>query len=184
MLNVIPYNPRYEATVRQVCLDVAGGGCESDPSQREFLLAMYCDCYLKHGTVFLLVDGQDKPKGYIFCAEGFTAHQEAMTPFLEKITGLGGIYPLMAQAELGVYEKYAGEYPAHLHIDILEEYTGGGNGRVLMERLLDHLRKQGVPGVMLQVAAQNERAIAFYSRTGFQLLNETEYFLVMGQKLA
>lgn len=180
---VIPYEPKYRVAVQQICLDVAGEDCKHDPDQSRFLLAMYCDCYLDHGTVFVLTDGLDQPKGYIFCAEDFTAHSAAMAPYLKIIGGLGGIYPLMARAELATYEKYAGEYPAHLHIDILEEYTGGGSGKALMNALLAHLRSRGVSGVMLQVSAQNRRAIGYYQKTGFSVLEENEHFLVLGQKL-
>lgn len=180
---IIPYEPQYETAVRQTCLDVAEKDCKGSPEQQKFLLAMYCDCYLKCGTVFLLTDEQNIPKGYILCAEDFAVHRKAMIPYLETIDRLGGIYPLMARAELSVYEKYAEKYPAHLHIDILEEYTGGGNGTALMNTLLDALRGRDVPGVMLQVSAQNKRAIAFYRKTGFSVIEENEHFLVMGQML-
>jgi ribosomal protein S18 acetylase RimI-like enzyme len=58
------------------------------------------------------------------------------------------------------------EYPSHLHIDILPRQQGKGNGRRLIQTLLDALAAKGSSGVHLFVGARNERAIAFYRRLG------------------
>lgn len=59
---------------------------------------------------------------------------------------------MMAKSEINVYEKWKDEYPAHLHVDISEAGTGKGGGRLLMNTLLEHLKEQGIKGVMLMVA--------------------------------
>lgn len=59
------------------------------------------------------------------------------------------------------------DYPAHLHIDLLPEWQGRGQGRALMAAFLDGLRAAGVPRVHLGMAATNEGAYAFYRRLGF-----------------
>ena len=63
--------------------------------------------------------------------------------------------------------RYAAEYPAHLHIDLLPELQGQGWGRRLVERFLAALRDRGVPGVHLVASAGNTGASAFYPRVGF-----------------
>ena len=60
------------------------------------------------------------------------------------------------------------DYPAHLHIDLLERARGQGLGRLLIERLLADLRARGVRGVHLDVAVDNTNAAAFYRHLGFQ----------------
>lgn len=60
------------------------------------------------------------------------------------------------------------DYPAHLHIDLLERARGQGLGRLLIERLLADLRTRGVRGVHLDVAVDNANAAAFYRHLGFQ----------------
>ena len=62
-------------------------------------------------------------------------------------------------------------YPAHLHVDILAEGRGGGNGRRLMETLFSALRQQGVEGVHLNVSPSNTHAIGFYGHLGFTWLS-------------
>ena len=64
------------------------------------------------------------------------------------------------------------DFPAHLHIDIEEPYTGSGNGRRLMETLLARLRADGVRGVSFGVASSNQRVVGFYSHMGFSKLVE------------
>jgi ribosomal protein S18 acetylase RimI-like enzyme len=59
------------------------------------------------------------------------------------------------------------EFPAHLHINILDEYQSMGWGSKLMHTLLLQLVAEGVEGVHLGMAADNDRAGRFYERHGF-----------------
>ncbi len=58
-------------------------------------------------------------------------------------------------------------YPAHLHIDVLPQFQGGGWGRALMQQFLAGLHAAGVPAVHLGMSATNVAARAFYDRLGF-----------------
>jgi ribosomal protein S18 acetylase RimI-like enzyme len=75
------------------------------------------------------------------------------------------------------------EYPAHLHIDLLARFRGRGLGRALIEDLADVLRSRGVPGVHLDVAADNLNAIAFYRHLGFADIEVDGGSIVMGLRL-
>lgn len=74
-------------------------------------------------------------------------------------------------------------YPAHLHIDILPEGQGGGNGRKMINHFLKKLRELGIPGVHLQVGKNNKGAIKFYERVGFQQIKEDEYSIAFAMRL-
>lgn len=58
-------------------------------------------------------------------------------------------------------------FPAHLHVDILAEGKGGGNGRRLLDTLFTALQDRGVEGVHLNVSPENTHAIGFYRHMGF-----------------
>ena len=75
-----------------------------------------------------------------------------------------------------------GAYPAHLHVDLLPDAQGGGNGRRLLGTLFDALRADGGPGVHLGVAEDNVSAIGFYEHLGFRPLDVAEG-LVLGLRL-
>lgn len=60
-----------------------------------------------------------------------------------------------------------GDYPAHLHIDLLPDLQGQGLGRMLVRTLLAELTSRGVPAVWLEYAPDNVSAGAFYQRLGF-----------------
>ncbi len=77
----------------------------------------------------------------------------------------------------------ARDYPAHLHIDLLERTRGSGIGRTLIERLLDELRARDVEGVHFGVDARNVPAIGFYEHLGFRTLREERWGVVMGTRL-
>ncbi len=70
--------------------------------------------------------------------------------------------------------EVAQDYPAHLHINLLPEAQGGGNGGKLMSAFLDSLRQQGVRGVHLILSADNERALGFYRKIGFREWPDSE----------
>ncbi|HEY7736541.1 MAG TPA: GNAT family N-acetyltransferase [Candidatus Limnocylindrales bacterium] len=74
-------------------------------------------------------------------------------------------------------------YPAQLHIDLLERARGRGYGRRLVDGLLETLRTRASPGVHLDVASENENAIAFYRHLGFSEVHRMESSLLMGLRL-
>ena len=173
-MRVVPYTPEHADEMRAVCLATASERARTSKTHGRFTLLMYCEPYLEHGTCFMLVDDEGVARGYTLCAEDFESWQKAFAPYRAQIEALGDEYAQRVANEYAEFARTAPEYPAHLHIDIEEPYTGGGNGRALMETLIGYLREAGVPGVAFGVAAGNERAIKFYERMGFEHLTEFE----------
>jgi ribosomal protein S18 acetylase RimI-like enzyme len=58
--------------------------------------------------------------------------------------------------------------PAHLHINILEQYQRKGWGRRLIDKGLEYLKEQGLDAVWLGIDPRNDAARVFYSRLGFE----------------
>lgn len=63
-------------------------------------------------------------------------------------------------------------YPAHLHINVSEEWRGYGIGVRLMKTYLDYLTYLKIPGVHLGTTSENIVACKLYEKLGFQLLDE------------
>ncbi len=74
-------------------------------------------------------------------------------------------------------------YPAHLHVDLLPHVQGHGLGRRLVEAFGAAARGAGATGVHLGVSTANERAVGFYGRLGFHLVEQQEGALLMGKLL-
>jgi ribosomal protein S18 acetylase RimI-like enzyme len=77
-------------------------------------------------------------------------------------------------------------FPSHLHIDLISRAQGQGNGKRMMEVLLDALRQRGSSAVHLGMFASNHRALHFYQKLGFQLLKPEEFpkeILYLGKHL-
>jgi ribosomal protein S18 acetylase RimI-like enzyme len=60
-----------------------------------------------------------------------------------------------------------GEYPSHLHIDLLPRAQGRGFGRRMMAEVMELLRRDGSPGVHLGVSMMNPTGYTFYQHLGF-----------------
>ncbi|RMG81447.1 MAG: GNAT family N-acetyltransferase [Bacteroidetes bacterium] len=80
--------------------------------------------------------------------------------------------------------KFADEYPAHLHIDILPFGQGKGIGKKLINIFMDKLNPLNVSGVHLEVGKKNTNAIGFYEKMGFTRLADYENSIVFGKKLS
>ena len=171
-MQVVPYTPEHLDELRAVCIASASERARTDPLHAQFTLLMYCDPYLENGTAFMLLDDDGIARGYTLACEDWQSWKPTFEPYAQRIRELSPEYADRMRDELDYYERVCDTYPAHLHIDIQEEYTGGGNGRKLMEALLNTLREHGVKGVSFGVAASNARAAGFYRHMGFELLEE------------
>ncbi len=80
------------------------------------------------------------------------------------------VYHLYHDPDYFLPEPYE-DYPAHLHIDLLARAQGQGNGRRMIEALLERMRRRGSPGVHLELGGMNERAYGFYKAIGFRELS-------------
>lgn len=75
-------------------------------------------------------------------------------------------------------------YPSHLHIDLLPRAQNQGNGKRMMQTLLEALKKAGSVGVHLGLDVRNTRALHFYKKIGFQILkDESLQGIYLGMRL-
>ena len=65
-------------------------------------------------------------------------------------------------------------YPAHLHVNILPEYQRSGLGTRLIHHFEEYISQKGVRGVHLQTTNYNRKAVPFYKKLGYHLLNDIE----------
>lgn len=92
------------------------------------------------------------------------------------------IYHQIHHPELDFSERF-GSYPSHLHIDLLPRAQGQGQGKKMMQTLLDALRKAKSPGVHLGLYTRNTRAFKFYTSLGFDVLESNNEVTHMGKLL-
>jgi ribosomal protein S18 acetylase RimI-like enzyme len=180
-MKIIPYQEKYRKEIQDICIATGSKDNLVNPEHYQFTLLMYCDPYLDHGRCFVLLDEEEKPQGYILCAEDGRRFFTEMQPYMEKIKEVAPSF--VKRCDVRAYEKYVDEYPAHLHIDVKETYTGHGSGTALMKALLASLQKDQVKGIMVGVSNDNTRALAFYQKMGFQILEKDALGSLLGKKL-
>lgn len=182
-VKVRKYSSHYRSQMENICIATASEKARTDKKHAAFTKLMYCDPYLDHGLAYMLMNEKNEAVGYILCAEDIERFLKDTKDTQRQIAQLGEPYEQRAWQEWNAYRRYAKEYPAHLHIDILEEYTGGGNGTKLMNTLIAQLKKDGVRGVCLGVSAKNERAVRFYQKCGFVIFEDFDGGYSMGMDL-
>ena len=72
------------------------------------------------------------------------------------------------------------DFPAHLHIDLLPRAQGKGQGKLMMDHYILHLKKNNISGVHLELGITNERAFNFYSKYGMDELERDDDSIYMG----
>ena len=81
---------------------------------------------------------------------------------------IGDVAVDAARHQLPPMSAYDRQWPAHLHIDLLEVARGHGVGAGLVRRFFDRLRESGVAGCHVETMAENTRAVAFFEAMGFR----------------
>jgi ribosomal protein S18 acetylase RimI-like enzyme len=169
--------------VGEICVRTADDGGDAaglypDPDLMPVLFAWP---YVEHdaGLGFVLDDGAGRAVGYVVgCADSAAFAAWFDRSWLPTVAGRFPPPPepprtadermrhLLHHPERMVTPEIA-DHPAHLHIDLLPEFQGQGQGRALMTTLLAALARRGVTGVHLVMSRTNVRARAFYDRLGF-----------------
>ena len=191
-----PYRPTDLLALYDVCLRTGDSGVDASTLYRDPLLLghVYAAPYATfHPELSFVLDDGQRAVGYVLGVPDSRAYaarcEDEWSPLLR------GLYPRPDESDSSrdgrllrlVHRGYRAPesgwleaYPAHLHIDLLPEAQGNGNGRRLIGALLEALRAQGVPGVHLGVGTRNVRAQGFYQRLGFRLLESGEGALIYG----
>lgn len=155
--------------VRHICIATSEMKTDTD-KERDFILTLFCDYYIEvePQNCFVAVNEDDKVIGYILCSEDYEKFAPKLksdyiikfkTDIFKKISSKAGLF---------FYIVYKKKYPAHLHIDILEEYQRMGIGHLLMNSLLEHLKNNNINGIMLTVSSKNKKGMSFYKKYGFK----------------
>ena len=146
----------------------------------------------EHG--FVTVGDDDRPIGYVLGAVDSRSFERVLER--EWWPALREGYPLGVErrpADRALVEfihrppvardDVVGEFPSHLHVDLLPDAQGRGAGRRLIDVLLASFSAAGSPGVHLGVDGRNERAIGFYEALDFACLQRDEHVATFAKPL-
>tara|TARA_B100001750_G_C15182356_1_gene434685 strand:- start:22 stop:624 length:603 start_codon:yes stop_codon:yes gene_type:complete len=192
------YNPADTSAVYKICLKTGNAGQDATDLFFDPLVLghIYVGPYMEFEpqSVFILEDDQGIC-GYIMgVLESRTYYQWMHNEWLPKIlvdykkpTGdpdtwdeTEKITNLLFQPES---QRLFPDFPAHLHIDLLSRAQGRGQGKLMMDRFIDHLKFNKIPGVHLELSRNNDRAFRFYCKYGMQELDRNDVSIFMGYYL-
>lgn len=176
------YRPEDRDALYDICMRTghAGGDARGIYEDQDLLPDLFAGPYatLEPDFAFVLDDG-GRAVGYVLgtsdTARFVRDFREKWLPTVAERHPLPGGEPgspgavmtwLLHNPEHMISPELAG-YPAHLHIDLLPDYQGRGQGRALLNTLFAALEKAGVSRVHLVMSAANTAARAFYDRLGF-----------------
>lgn len=173
------------AGIEYVCRMTAGPESRKREDVGRKMALTYSTYYARaeQETSFVL-DDDGKVAGYILCAPDFSRYIKSFHKNeIKKIWPIDKLHCIFAYFMPYGYLPFKRKYPAHLHIDLLEEYQSKGYGSQMIKALLEKLKEMQIPGVMLIVDKDNTGAQRFYERAGFKKIISAFGGVVMGMKL-
>ncbi|WP_020098142.1 GNAT family N-acetyltransferase [Microbacterium sp. 11MF] len=193
-----PFRPGDEPALSEICLRTADAGSdatgifEDDAIWGHIWALPYVE---RHPDLaFAVEDGNGTPVGYVVATDDTDGFEEWFRtewwprfanrwpkPEAEVTRQDGTLLYAYGRGEKP--ERYAADFPAHLHIDLLPQAQGQGAGRRLIETLFAALRERGVAGLHLVASAENTGAMAFYTRLGFAALPSSPGSSAYGMRL-
>ncbi len=66
------------------------------------------------------------------------------------------------------------QYPGHLHINLLPGFQSQGTGTRLIQHFEMHMSGLGLNGIHLGTTSKNHKAVPFYHKMGFDLIEESD----------
>lgn len=202
--------------VREICYQtgyfgesVAASGLFDD---KELFCRLFCDYYLIYEPqwAFVAIDdeNEDRVVGYMMGTPDSSG--QIKTFFRLVVPGL--LWHVISQTLWNYPESFLAllsfashmhnfrpieglftDYPAHFHIDVRKEYQSRHVGTLLYKVFEAALLQRGSPGIHLRTTDRNAKAVIFYERLGYSLLQSEEgvswpksgkyHDLLMGKKL-
>jgi GNAT superfamily N-acetyltransferase len=165
-----------------ICLRTGDRGADASAlhADPELLGHVYVGPYLalEPGFAYVVADPEGRVQGYCLGtadSAGFAARCEAQWwPDLRRRYPEPVSRPPADQELVELIHRppvtdsaIVARFPGNLHIDLLPAIQGRGLGRALIDQLAASLVAAGCPGLHLGVARDNERAVSFYRRLGF-----------------
>ena len=182
MPGVRPYEPADRSALADICVRTGDAGKDAralypDP---DLLASIFALPYVEfEPQLAFVLDEGGQAVGYVLGTSDTPAfvewfRREWLPPLSRRYPLPNGRPTTPTECMIGLLHEprrmlvpEAAAYPAHLHIDLLPEFQGAGNGRALMTTFLAALAGAGVAAVHLGMASTNTRARAFYDRLGF-----------------
>jgi ribosomal protein S18 acetylase RimI-like enzyme len=188
-----PYEPRDREAVRGICLSTAYGGEGEGVIEPGLFVDLMIRAYTDFDAgVLWVVEREERVVGYLagsFDERRFDRVQvwRVVPAAVARSLGRGllrrrNLWRLLARlpAFLAEGRKSAaadqGDYPGHLHVNLLPEVRRRWVGARLVERFLAEARSRGLPGVRAVVYGTNEPGRRFFERLGFRPLSREPAF--------
>lgn len=182
MTSIRNFREKDRENVRNICIATAPPSAVKSEKARKYTLSMYCDCYIDCYPEFCFVaaDESDRAVGYILCAPDYEKYKNDFKKYMRKIFSFSLTRGVTAFFESKISGSFRPDFPAHMHIDILDEYQRMGIGTKLVDALREKLREECIPGVMLVVGSGNRKGRNFYKKYGFRQLKNLGEGIAMG----
>ncbi len=193
MIKIKEYDPKYRDDIIQICWKTGYMGDDAAPFFNDrylfgLLFCLYYTDYEPENCFIAVCTKSDKAVGYILSSLNSELQElrfkKRIVPriiirlFVFSIWRYHKSFRLVLgwrrqteESEIDTQTLYL-NYPAHLHIDVLEKFQRQGIGTKLVMQLEHYLKFKGIKGVHLGTSSYNSQALTFYKKMGYKIIYE------------
>lgn len=170
-ITIRKYKEGDKEALRNICRVTANGRYSASDVGLAAVTVLYNDYYTENEpeSIFVAVDENDIPIGYILCSKDYKKYTKAMLgKYLKKVAKTAFKYLPDAFAEVITLWLLPNRYRTHLHIDILPEYQKQGIGTNLVDALREYLAGNGLENLSVASIGVDTLGYKFYNKYGFK----------------
>jgi ribosomal protein S18 acetylase RimI-like enzyme len=188
-VEIRPYRDTDHAAVYDICVETSGAGkgirgrYSTDDLVPDYVTGPYLFLSPEHAYV---LDNGERAVGYVIGAantpEFVAGYRKRWIPkLLERYQPLSG--PTVTDEDQRIEKMFSTDYllrpelaphPAHLHVNLLADYRGGGHGRALIDTFFASVAAAGAKSCFLFVRKKNLNAQQFYAKLGWQPIDAAD----------
>lgn len=169
-IKIRPYKKEDRDVLRDICKETAWESYKKDPKKLECVPIMFLDYFIEQEPfhVYVAVDQNDKPVGYIECTSDYSFFVKKMNKvYMKRIKET-------RKQELGFCRRYLfalffiRKYPSHMHMNITAAYQRQGIGRRLIDTICEALKSEGFKSLAICANEKGSGSYHFYTKCGFK----------------
>jgi len=164
------YEAKDAANLRAICKETAFPSYQKDPLKLETIPINFLDYYLEQEPeyVFVAVDEKDEAVGYIECATDYRRFVKATRKiYMPRLKAFD-------KSQIALERKvlfalfWIRKWPCHLHIDLTAAYQHQGIGTLLIDEVIQKLKKEGFHELAISGIKRKSNSYGFYRHYGFE----------------
>jgi GNAT superfamily N-acetyltransferase len=169
-VKIRPYEAKDAFALRKICKETAWDSYKKDEKKLETVPINFLDYFIEQEPrhVFVAVNSEDEPVGYIECASSYRGFKVAMKRIYMPRLKAFDRRQISFERQFLLALFFIRKWPCHMHINLTGAYQHQGIGSELIKTLIAKLKEEGFHSLAICGNERNSNSWNFYLHCGFK----------------